>query len=437
MRVLIVNTCSTLNRGDAAIVLGQIRLLARAVPGVKVALTSKTPAVDEAFYGPLGVEVLPPLTPALSTFTGPFAKLAGGARGLLDGRGRKRLLELVHQSDVVLSCGGGYFYSYRRFVPGTTFWQNVVHAHLAARAGKPLVFLPQSFGPLRSAAARGAVRRLLNAAPTVRVFAREQGSLEFLRQLVAPARQPLVALCPDMAFYLRGEIAPAALRAPQTRATGPTLAVNLRDWAFPDCRSPADRRAQRESYLRALTSAVSWFVDRHRGSVIVIPQALGPDPSEDDRAICRAFVERARARVKAPALVQFVNPDTASLSEYLQLLSGVTLLVGTRLHACLLAMLAGAPAISIGYQPKSRGTLAMLGLEHLNMDIAEVSAERLIGAMERVLGSRDALVDEITRQVDDAAARIEREVGSVLRSLAEGTREAAGGEMLVAGHGRT
>ena len=355
MRVLIVNTCSTLNRGDAAIVLGQIRLLERWWPGARVALTSKTPATDEAFYGPLGVEVLPPLTPALSTFAGPAAKLAGGARALLDGRGRRRLVELAVQSDIILSCGGGYFYSYRRFVPGTTFWQNVVHANLAARTGKPLVFLPQSFGPLRSAAARRAVGGLVNAEPVVRAFAREQGSVECLRQLVAPARQHRIALCPDMAFYLRGGTGPLPVPTPPTRSAGPALAVNLREWAFPDCRSPADRRARREAYLNALTSAAAWFVERHRGRVIVIPQALGPDPAEDDRAICSAFVERARARVHEPGLVQFVNPGTASLSEYLQILSQVTLLVGTRLHACLLAMLAGVPAISIGTSRRARG----------------------------------------------------------------------------------
>jgi colanic acid/amylovoran biosynthesis protein len=437
MRVLILNTCSTLNRGDSAIVLGEIRLLQHCWPGVRIALTSKTPAVDEAFYGPLGVEVLPPLTPALSSYAGLTAKLAGGARSCVDGRGKKRLLERVARSDVVLSCGGGCFYSYRPFFPGTTFWQNVVHVRLAALMRKPLVLLPQSFGPLKSAAARGAVRGLLNARPVVRVFAREAHSLQLLRQLVAPEWQRRIALCPDMAFYLSAGTEPLVAPARPTHSAQPTLAMNLREWAFPEYSSAAERHAGRERYLNALTCAGAWFIERHRGRVIVMPQALGPDPSEDDRAICQAFVERVRARANEPALVQFVNPGTASLSDYLRLLSQVTLVVGTRLHACILAMLAGAPAISVGYQAKSQGTLAMLGLQDLNLDIAEVTTERLVSAMERVLADREALVVQIAQQVEAAAARIDRDVGSLLRSLDGGSARPAGDDVRVVGQGRT
>lgn len=436
MRVLILNTCSTLNRGDAAIVLGQIRLLERCWPGVRIALTSRTPEIDKAFFGPMGVEVLSPLTPALSTYAGPAAKIVGSTRSLVDVRGKMRLLRLFARSDLFLSCGGGSLYSYRRVLPGTSFWQNIVHLRLAAAARKPLVFLPQSFGPLESVVARGALSKLLNAAPTVRVFAREQTSLELVRQLVPPSRHGRIALCPDMAFCLRESGDRLAAPAPPARPARPTLAVNLREWAFPGRGTAAERRARREGYLNALSDAAAWFVDRHDGRVIAIPQALGPDPSEDDCASCEAFVERTRARVREHALVEFVNPGTASLSEYMRLLSQVTLLVGTRLHACVLAMLAGVPAISIGYQPKSEGTLVLLGLQHLNIDIAEVSTERLISAMERVLADRDAIVAQIGQRLDEAAARVDREVGSTLRSLGGGPVEATADDAPAAGRGQ-
>lgn len=432
MRVLILNTCSTLNRGDAAIVLGQIHLLERCLPGVRIALTSKTPAIDEAFYGPLGVEVLPPLTPALSAHAGMSAKLLGTASSLVDGPGKKRLLALLARSDIVLGCGGGSLYSYRRVFPGTTFWQNIVHLRLAALMGRPLVLLPQSFGPLKSAAARSAVKALLNAGPVVRILARERNSCELLRQLVPPPQQHRIALCPDMAFYLRRSIAWPERPARLARPTTPMLAVNLREWAFPECGSAAGRGARREACLEAIAAASAFFVERCRGRVVVIPQALGPDPSEDDRAICQELVERVRARAGDPTLVEFVNPGTASLSEYLRLLSQVTLLIGTRLHACLLTMLAGAPAISIGYQPKSEGTLAMLGLQHLNMNISEISTGRLVSAMESVLADRDEVAAQIGQRVEEAAAHIDREVGSLLRSLAAEPIEAARHDVLVA-----
>ena len=79
----------------------------------------------------------------------------------------------------------------------------------------------------------------------------------------------------------------------------------------------------------------------------------------------------------------------------------------------------------------------MLGLDRLNMNIAEVSTERLVGAMERVLAGRDALVAEISQRVEEAVARIDREVGSLLTSLGNGMGEAVGREALAAGNERT
>ncbi|MEJ2211311.1 MAG: polysaccharide pyruvyl transferase family protein, partial [Anaerolineae bacterium] len=347
MKILILNTCSTLNRGDAAIVLGQIRLLQKICPGADITLTSKTPGQDRAFYDPLGVEVLPPFTPALSSYRGRGRKLSEGARTLFAVGDKRRLLRALRQADLVLSCGGGYFYSYRGLLPGTTFWQNVVHAYLAAALHKPLLFLPQSFGPFASSLARRGVRNLLERGSVLHVFAREEISYRLLREMVGPAVQARLSLCPDMAFYLAANGFGPTARDGTPGAERPTLVMNLRPWAFPESRDPA---ARRESYMQAMLAAAHHFVRHYGGQVVVVPQALGPDPAEDDRAICQEFCRRARCLPAAAHLVHYSEPETSSLTGYLSLLSGAKLLVGTRLHSCILALLGGVPAISIGYQ---------------------------------------------------------------------------------------
>jgi colanic acid/amylovoran biosynthesis protein len=420
MRVLILNTCSTLNRGDAAIVLGQIRLLQKYYPEVRIAITSRTPVLDQAFYGPLGVEVLAPLTPALSLYKGLKRKLVQGARALASWGDTRRLIETMRRSDLVLSCGGGYFYSYRRILPGTTFGQNVIHVYLAAFLDKPLVFLPQSFGPFGSSLAQRGVSRLLERQNVLKIFAREEVSHRLLHRMLSKNHRSKIALCPDMAFYLEENVGQYALKGEPLDLSQPILAMNLREWAFPEARDSASRRLKREEYLNAFTDVARFFIQRYRGSVVVIPQALGPDPSEDDRGICMEFCQRVRECIPEGWAVQFREPDTSSLMGFMELLSQVTILMGTRLHSCILALLSGTPAISIGYQYKSQGTLDMLGLGRFNTNITDLSSERLLTSVEEIMSHRQEIQEQIRQSLSRARTWIDDQVGTLFKSLKNG-----------------
>ena len=61
VKVFILNTHSILNSGDAGIVLGQIQFLKKYFAKIDITLTSRTPEMDQDFYAPMGVKVLPPL----------------------------------------------------------------------------------------------------------------------------------------------------------------------------------------------------------------------------------------------------------------------------------------------------------------------------------------------------------------------------------------
>jgi colanic acid/amylovoran biosynthesis protein len=419
MRVVILNTCSTLNRGDAAIVLGQIRLLQKSFPGVQVTITSKTPGVDQVFFAPVGVEVLPPFTPALSTYKGAMRKLMGSARAMADWPNRRRLVEALRESDIVLSCGGGYFYNYRGILPGTTFWQNVIHAYLATFLNRPLVFLPQSFGPFSSSLSMWGVRWLLEKQDVRKIFVREEVSYELLHNLLKEEQHARIVRCPDMACYLEGDDSGKVAQSERLDAPQPVLAINLREWTFPEVGDPASRRLKRTAYLDALTAAAKFFIQRYNGTVLVVPQALGPDPHEDDRGICAEFYQRLRKQNTESRVVRLQGHEVASLTDLMQFFSGVTMLIGTRLHSCILALIAGVPIVSVGYQYKSQGTLDMLGLGRFNTDIGDLSADWLAASVEGIMTHRQEINEEICQSLVRARSRIDDEVGTVLQSLAD------------------
>jgi colanic acid/amylovoran biosynthesis protein len=168
--------------------------------------------------------------------------------------------------------------------------------------------------------------------------------------------------------------------------------------------------------MQAMVAVAHHFVRHHRGQVLVVPQALGPDPAEDDRGICKEFCRRARDLPALGQAVHYCEPGTGSLTEYMVLLSRARLLVGTRLHSCILALLSGVPAVSVGYQHKSQGTLDLLGLGHLNLDIHDLATDDLLALVEATMDRHQEVREEIRQRVRQAAHQIDELVGGLIHS---------------------
>ena len=108
--------------------------------------------IDRAFYAPLGVKVHPPFSPAPGVYTGKWQKCRGSFENLINLKAKRELLAAIKDSDLIMSSGGGYIYSYGKYFPRLTFLQHWLHLRLSLAADKPVVFFPQSFGPFANRA---------------------------------------------------------------------------------------------------------------------------------------------------------------------------------------------------------------------------------------------------------------------------------------------
>ena len=395
MNVVILNTHSVMNSGDAAIVRCQVAVLREMLDNPRITVTSRTPETDRVFYDRLRVQVLPPLFPAPSVFGSRAATIGGTARGLAAIAPKRRLLAELRGADVVISSGGGYFFSTRRRLPGPMFWQAYLQVRLAEWIGKPVVFAPQSIGPFANSMAARSMRRLLSHHTVAAILLREPVSLGLATDLLAGAPAPApVRLCPDLAFLFdRGPTdahpGAAAARGPHDGpAAGrrrPVLAVTVRDWLFPDRRGSAARADARTGYLAAVEAVCVWFHRRFGGSVTIVTQARGPGRIEDDRTISRELAAALRAGIPAPHVMLVDLPEDAPPEAVVSTLAGADLLLASRFHSAILAMAAGTPAIALGYQPKSVGMMRMLGLERLCLPMEGLEASRVIPLVEDVM----------------------------------------------------
>ncbi|MBN1939890.1 MAG: polysaccharide pyruvyl transferase family protein, partial [Candidatus Aminicenantes bacterium] len=205
-RILIVNTHSVLNSGDAAIVLAQTRWLQRAIPGLRLALTSRTAALDRALYEPLGIRVIPALYDVPSIFSGGPEKWAKSLASLARIRAKTDLVREIGRADLVIGSGGGYFYSSRPSGPGPMFLQNLLHLKLACWMKKPVILFPQSFGPTFDPRSAQLLGNLVSDPSVKRILVREENSLRYLERVLGKEFDPArFRLCPDAAFLLAPE----------------------------------------------------------------------------------------------------------------------------------------------------------------------------------------------------------------------------------------
>ena len=419
MKFVILNTHSSLNSGDLGIVQAEVAWIRTNFPGAGIVLTSRTPGPDRRLFAGLGIDVVPPILPTPSFHAGVGRKVRYGLADLLSIGGKTALVRAIKASQAVISSGGGYFWSDRRLVPGPMFLQSLLHLRLAAALRKPVVFFPQSFGPLASPTARSLLGRAFRAPNVKKIFARETESLDFVGRLLAGRDGPPVVMAPDMAFGLARDAGaePVPIPGPEGLPR-PVVALTLRGWNFPEARDPAAKARLRKNYLMAMAGLARFVVDSKKGSIIVFCQVRGPGPFEDDRLTTDEFLKRMAGRIPGDRL-QFVRfPETVQPSALIGLLGQADLTVATRFHSAIYSLLAGTPALALNYQPKSRAAMRDLGLGSFTLDIAGLDPDRLIDLAGDMIERLPEIREAVRASVAVARATLDRRLAEARDALA-------------------
>lgn len=418
-KFMIVNGWSDMNRGDSAILLGMIWLIRKQFPDASICVMSEFGEDDPNFassywviklYYP-DVQILPALFPyprgerkfyklinaaLTSVISCTVLALPAIGRYLFCGPKADTWKALI-ESDVLLSKGGHIFHLSRCSLQALyAFFKHAFPLLLGSRLGRKTALYAQSVGPFNGRLCRLLAKWFFDRLNVISV--RENISLNALQGLGVVRAAHLI---PDAAFLLSAGNGRKKLIFDER-----PVIVTPRQWGFDD-------KKTFENYMKTLALIVEWL-SLEGYKVLLVSHTIGPTPGEDDRIAVRCLYKMTRSKEN----VQILETEGLTAYDLIGLYASGRLLIGTRFHSVIFAMLSGTPVIAISYfGPKTFGIMKGLGLEQFVLDISDLDIAKLRSMIQHVLEHESEIRKEISGRIKKLREEAERSGLALLNSV--------------------
>ena len=293
------------------------------------------------------------------------------------------IADRLRTADVILDISGGDSFS---DVYGLVRFNTVLAPKRAAmRAGRPMVLLPQTYGPYQHGSSRRASANVLTAATMA--WARDAESYEVMLDLLGenydPGRHRQGV---DIAFGLRprdpAERLPTRLRdVLDSPEEGPVVGLNISGLLANDSHS-AERFGLALAYREVMARLLERLVD-DGARVLIVPHVRGHG-GESDMAASRSILDGLPRSVTERV---DIVPDSLDARELKWVISHCAWFCGARMHATIAALSTGVPAAAVAYTMKFRGVFATCGAQD---HVVEARSTATGDAVERLIQSFEA-----------------------------------------------
>jgi len=282
---------------------------------------------------------------------------------------------------------------------------------------KPLVLLPQTYGPYTSGIARGVAKYLLKRAACI--LTRDREGLSIVEELLGSGKtETRPRFCPDVAFSLMPKTTAEIPVAPPLPATGgkPIFGFNVSGLLYNGGFTKDNMFGLSFDYRHFVRALAEKILSGTDVRLLLVPHTFAPKGHvESDPEACEDLYRSLASRY--PDRVHVVSKECGP-SEIKGVIGLCDFFVGSRMHACIGALSQGIPTVGVAYSRKFQGVFESVGVGHLVVDARRGTEEQ---AIEAVLSAYRRLTEE---------ERIIRErVGTARKLLGQTFCELLGGPL--------
>ena len=248
---------------------------------------------------------------------------------------------------------------------------NRVHQAIR-KMGKPLVFLPQTLGPFNSSEAKRIAENSLQGSQ--HVFARDPISHDLASKLVSSENLNQTI---DMAFYMDYK--------PRARSNKkPQIGINPSGLLCSGGYTRNNQFGLKEDY-KSVVRRVIESIDPSVYDIVLVAHVLhGPvEHVEDDYKVCRQL------KVEYPHCT--IAPFFYTPVEAKSFISGLDLLIGSRMHCCIAAYSSGVPIYPLAYSRKFKGLFKEELDYPYGAELVSDDVESIVGGVRQVLEGLDSI----------------------------------------------
>jgi polysaccharide pyruvyl transferase WcaK-like protein len=383
---------NTGNRGVAALAAGTVTAAVKGVPGAKIYLLdyAKDPSRHTVFLssGPVEVELVN------IRFSKKFWLQNNIARLLLTALilkvlpsgirkpviARNQALRTLDQADVVASIAGGD--SFSDIYGSVRLLYVALPQLLVIFLGKPLLHLPQTFGPYVSGAAKAVARFIVRRSSFV--YARDIDSLEEIRKL-AQEETPKYKFSPDMAFVME-PCRPGSqfdrLIAELEGIRG-LIGLNVSGLLYMGGYNRSNMFGLASDYKELTHRIIRHFTDKGL-HVVLVPHVFGSD-DESDQTANREIADLMRKECGSRL---HVVEGELNQHEIKFLIGLCDFFLGARMHACIGALSQSIPAVGLAYSKKFVGVFRSADVPELVLDLRTINADQTLQKIDEIYTSR-------------------------------------------------
>jgi polysaccharide pyruvyl transferase WcaK-like protein len=264
--------------------------------------------------------------------------------------------------------------------------------------GKPLLTLPQTYGPFRGRIARSVARVILRRAAMI--CSRDYRGVPYAAKLAGSGRAVArPRFCPDLGLLLDPDPPPN----PGIVGLGPRMpgscliGLNVSGLLSKAGGKYGVRAHFRTDYDSLVFRLIDFLIRSKNASVLLIPHVFGT-AQDSDSVVCARIYDQLRS--KYPRALGFAA-GTYDQSQVKHIIGSCDLVIGSRMHACIAAISQAVPAVSLAYSDKFVGVMETLGLTRLVGDLRILTEKEILElasiAVERIDGYRAWLEVEMPK----------------------------------------